>query len=1146
MKTITKKIIAILSLLLILLTSLPTGVFATYINSMNSNARFGVIQGSLDKYGHELHYANYDGQTYIVFCTQYGITSPSGGEYLFNKDFNIETKESRTEYEKIAQMIYFGYTSKYGTGIPTSDEAGKAACATQQYVWEYINDNINASYGYPGRDSWNSGYMSSAFYDSWLRETETALNNYYNNHVSFNETTGEIDIGDEVYYTDDNGVLANFDSFTKEINGVVFSHEKGSNQLKVTVPIDCDVTSVTFDSNKLGLHRLMPNGQPYDESTMSNYSYFRFSNESTQDLFFSNYAQPINFVMNFKIQSATLSIIKKDSETGAKPQGDATFTNAQYEVYAQGDIYNRNHTKKYYSNGDLVATRNMDANGKTEDITKLPLGQYRVKEKNSSQGYLIDSKEYIVNLTKPDTNTNIATGTATSLEVVKKMQVHIFKSGIKENSGETPGLEGAEFTIKLNRQVEEAYSKGYTYAEIWNGIDEKGNSVEVDSNRVKKAQTIAPSYEVITTDSEGNAYTKNKLPYGKYITKETKTPKDFESASDFTFSITQDESEIGEVAKKVKDIVVNNEQMEAYIKLVKKDLKSQKTVTLNSATFKITAKENIYDRATNKIIYKAGETVTQKVGSSHFETFTTTADGMIVPKGGYSNKDTDEKGSVITPLKLPVGKYQVEEITIPKGFLQLDKPVEFYVSGIRDYDQDQDEDFIKIVNINNEQPTGALSLFKTVELREDVDTSLVDISDLSGIKFKLTAKEDIIDYADGSAIYKKGQEVGTYNLTENGELHVQELPMGKYALQEVETLDGLVLDDKVYDIEFTKKDNIVKVYSKSMNIENETTLVEISKTSITTSKELEGANMSVLDKNGKIIDEWTSTTEAHKIEGLKVGETYTLKEELAPDGYVKSLSLEFTVENTSESQKVEMIDKQLVVKKTDFVTGEEVEGAKLKVTDKEGNVLDEWTSTTEEHIISGLEEGETYTLSEETCPYGYEVAENIEFTVTSDKEVQLVEMKDMPILKNAKVVKVDSQTKETIKDKFKFGIYEDKECTKLIKELQANKEDGFITFEDLRYTLDGAYYIKETEAPKGYELSDRVVKVEINDKGIFVDDAQVEEKDKTFEFTYENKKIEIPNTGASNYGKIALIIAIISLVAGASIIISNRKRKNDK
>ena len=110
----------------------------------------------------------------------------------------------------------------------------------------------------------------------------------------------------------------------------------------------------------------------------------------------------------------------------------------------------------------------------------------------------------------------------------------------------------------------------------------------------------------------------------------------------------------------------------------------------------------------------------------------------------------------------------------------------------------------------------------------------------------------------------------------------------------------------------------------------------------------------------------------------------------------------------------------------------------------------------------------------------------------------------------AKVKKIDSDTKETIKDKFIFGIYEDPECTKLIKEVKSNKEDGTALFEELRY---GTYYIKEIKAPKDYELSSRIAKVEINDKGIFVDDEQVEEKDSTIEFTFENKKIEVPKTG---------------------------------
>lgn len=176
------------------------------------------------------------------------------------------------------------------------------------------------------------------------------------------------------------------------------------------------------------------------------------------------------------------------------------------------------------------------------------------------------------------------------------MGVHIFKSGINIQSGLVQGLEEAEFSIKLSSAVEKAYSQGYSYAEVWGGLDENGNKVSVNANRVLQAQAIAPTYEIITTDSHGNAYTQNKLPYGKYIVKETKTPVDFEPAVDFSFSITKDESEIQDVAQKVKHLVVNDEQLESYIKLVKKDLKSNKIVTLNSATFEIKAASDIIDR----------------------------------------------------------------------------------------------------------------------------------------------------------------------------------------------------------------------------------------------------------------------------------------------------------------------------------------------------------------------------------------------------------------------------------------------------------------------------------------------------------------------------------------------------------------------
>ena len=1010
--------------------------------------------------------------------------------------------------------------------------------------------------------------------------------------------------------------------------------------------------------------------------------------------------------------TGTISIIKKDIKTGSITQGDAVFEGAVYKVYAKEDIYNKAKTKKFYSSGDLVATRTMDNKGTTEDITNLPLGKYLVKEEVAPRGYMLDTKEYEVNLTYKDQYEEIISNTTTSYEKVKEMGLHIFKSGIKENSGVTPGLAGAEFTIKLNSAVEKAYEQGYTYAEVWNGIDESGNQVEVDSKRVAEAQVIAPTIETIITDENGDAYTQNNLPYGKYIVKETKTPADYETSVDFTFSITEDESEVEEIAKKTKHIVVNNEQLETYIKLIKKDQNTGKLVTLNSTTFEIKATKDIYDRATNKILFKKGETISQKVGNTTYTSFTTNADNIVVPDNSY-HSNNDNMAEVTTPLKLPVGSYEITELKVPDGFLQLESPITFEIKNIKDYDTDKDGDFIKEIVVENEQPTGTINLDKTIAIREDVDTSLVDISDLSGIEFKLTAKEDIIDKADGSVIYKKGQEIKTYNLSKDGKLTITDLPMGIYEIEETKTLDGLILNTTKYEVKFEQKDLTTKVYDNQLDVSNDTTLVEFSKTDITGDKELPGAKLQVIDEDGNIIDEWTSTESTHKIEGLKVGSEYTLKEEIAPDGYVisnevkftikdtneiqkvnmkdkivsmskvdiggeeiegaklqvfdknnnlidewtstkephkiknlkenetyrlheeiapdgyvkatdieftvsdkkenehielidkvveiskedisgkeiegaklqvideegnvidewistkephivkgleenktyklheevaignyvKASDIEFTVSEDKETQKVVMIDKLVEVTKTDLTTGEEIEGAELEVIDEEGNVIDKWVSGKEPHKVTGLEEGKTYTLTEKTAPYGYEVAESITFTVSTDKETQVVEMKDMPILKNVKIVKIDSQTKETIKDKFTFAIYEDPECTKLIKEVQSNKEEGTAVFEELRY---GIYYIKETKAPTDYELSNKIVKVEINDKGIFVDDEQAEEKENTIEFSFENKKIEVPKTGDESNLKLIGGIAILSMLGITYIIIHNRNKKKDE
>lgn len=726
-----------------------------------------------------------------------------------------------------------------------------------------------------------------------------------------------------------------------------------------------------------------------------------------------------------------IEIVKNDAETLGMPQGDATLEGAEFTVTYYADYYTKEEiaqgkpeedkvekrtwvlqTKKA-STGQYIASLNDywkvsgDELYKQDGMPTLPLGTISIKETKAPKGYLlkgntlnvtnnatgttstVEDSNYVEQITKEYKGAKLQFGNDANelvvTEKVKKQKIQIFKSGYRNGMSEVvKGLQGAEFIFKLKSEVDHV---GWDNATV---------------------------YDVVTTNEDGLATTKY-LPFGEYLVRETVTPKDYYTNPDFTVSITKDHSEYENEEDQVKKVVLNNRPVETQLKLVKQDEETGKTVSLNSASFKIVADEDILDGG--NIVYKKGQYITQKVGGKKYDTFTTNSDNVVVVKTEYTNDD-DEKGEVFLPLQFFAGKYHLEEVKVPTGFIGLGKTQSFEMSGLLDYTKDEDGDPIYTVTVRDEQPKGEIKLNKTVaDLDTDVD--LVDRSDLSKIQFVLKAKENIYSPVDGSLMFAKddvittensgaivnsGTEVGNgvYALSTDGHLDISNLPMGvgeaQYYLQEVKTLDGCVLDTTKYDAVFKQSDYTTKTYIKSFDVENLTTDFEFNKTDVTGDKEVEGAQLTITDEEGNVVDQWTSTDKVHSIEGLVVGKTYTLSETVTAKDYVKATDIKFTVKNSSELETVTMKDKQVSFTKTDVTGEKEVEGAEITVTDKEtGKVVDKWTSGKDSHFINGLEEGRTYILSETVSPEEYVKSTDIEFTVSKEKVNEKVNMKDKQV-----------------------------------------------------------------------------------------------------------------------------------------------------
>ncbi len=744
---------------------------------------------------------------------------------------------------------------------------------------------------------------------------------------------------------------------------------------------------------------------------------------------------------------------KSDLGYGNRAQGDTNLS-AGFEL-VNASAHAVVVDGKTYGVGEVITTFRTNTKGTYTSAKNLPYGTYRINETEAPVGYTNEGVRTTTFSIRKQDEVVDATGKVTNRVDVAKFNLR--KVTVYGNSAAVDPEEGVEFTAILKSKIEELGGFQKAYDTIKSNTNENGDVV-VDG----KIVLTKYEYSIVKTDAEGNAES-NDLAYGTYTVRQTShyaDTKDFED--DLEFVVAAD-------GQDPKQYTVTNQAIEYYLRIVKTDSKTGNRIVNSGASFKITDKN--------------GKPVTMKVGSVTYDTFRTASNADLAgnagkyAKGTYVVADTEDNlGEVITPLTVNAGTYYVTEVDTPDGFLKLGKPVELKVTETAISEVDADGTPIQTATFENTQITGILEVNKSIK-NYTADKTFINREDLSYIEFKLTADEDIYDKVTGALLTAKGavandingNPVGSFHVNKDGYAKVVDLPLGHYTLTEVEA-DGFTAVES-RKVTFEKKNEEDETYTVSENFENDTTKVEVSKTDVTGKKELEGAKLSVTDSKGKEVDSWTSTSKKHTIEGLKRGETYTLTETIAPNGYVKSSSIDFKVNEDGSVTSVHMVDKIVEISKVDASGSKEVEGATLTVSDvATGKVVDEWTSGKEAHKVNNLEVGHKYVLSEKVVADGYVKASDITFEVTDDGINQKQTMVDKRVEVSKTTVTGDKElegAKLTVSDSEGNTVDEwtSTNKTHFVKGLEVGK----------------SYTLTEETAPNGYVRATSVNFTVLND-----------------------------------------------------------------
>ncbi|MCF2668282.1 SpaA isopeptide-forming pilin-related protein [Faecalicatena contorta] len=681
---------------------------------------------------------------------------------------------------------------------------------------------------------------------------------------------------------------------------------------------DALVAKVTTDEDGYAYVKDLPLGEYYVKESKAPEGFVHNENSEKAVFVYADQNTPVVFdQVSFtnERQKVSISVEKQDADNGNVVPG------AVFGIYNAEDIINKD-GQVIIKADTLLQEMTSDEDGQAKCTLDLPLGQYYVKELHAPAGFV--SSDEILSFDASYQGQDIQT---VELKAVKKNEptvVKITKSDI--TTGEE--LDGAYLQV----------------------LDQNGNIID--------------SWE----SSKDESHVIKRLTVGEtYILREQFAPYGYLVANDITFTI-EDTAEIQKVEMKdevpVAELILNKKgeflnevSLVDQIKGVVEHIFHYITGSLTDVTFEVYAEEDI----------KAADGVSE----DYYK-----ADELV------ATMTTDETG--ITKLSnLPLGKYYVKEVGTAHGYV-LD-------SEIRHVDLSYVDQNTPVVTYNDDWKNHRQRvIINLVKKEKDQDRVL------EGGVFGLYAKEDIKSSTTGKVLIEADEIIELKSTDAEGKItFMTDLPIdAEYYVKELYAPAGFVNAEEVQEFTVSyageNEDSVVV----DLTFEDEATTVEITKTDLTGGKEIPGCKLKLVDEDGNTVEEWTSTEEAHVIKELVVGKKYTLVETQPADGYVTAESIEFTVENTAEIQKHQMKDDvtKVEISKQD-IAGKELPGAKLTILDKDGKVVESWTSTKKAHHIEMLPIGK-YTLREETAPDGYLVANDVEFEVKDTGEVQHVTMVD--------------------------------------------------------------------------------------------------------------------------------------------------------